>query len=160
MSTSTDRARRPVEVGRAPAAPAHRWREPGEQTEQAEDTYDGMRSAAEMDALLQARVDEKPIRLACLFCDWSWEGTAGDGRPLQREHLEQQHPEKLEARKTRKRRKNSSLQGSGEKLGDTGINLSPHRARDTEQQAEAELIAEQRREAALAVEARREMVEY
>lgn len=161
MSTSTDRARRPVETGRTPAAPAHRWREPGEQPDGGEATYDRMRSAADMDAMAQAHADAQPLRVACAFCDWpSWEGPAGEARRRQREHLQQAHPEKLEARKIRKRRKNSTLQGSGEKLGDTGINLSPHRARNTEQQAEAELIAEQRREAALAVEARREQVEY
>lgn len=153
MST-LDKPRRPVEVGRTPGTPAHRWREPGELEQAAQDTYDGMRSAEEMDALFQARADATPLRVACGLCGWSFEGLAGDARERQRAHLLEQHPEKAAAQGKRKRRRSASLQGSGEKLNDTGINLRPDR--DREAQAEAEIIAEQRREAAHAVEARRE----
>lgn len=37
--------------------------------------------------------DEQPLRSTCLFCDWSFEGTASESREAALKHRAKKHPE-------------------------------------------------------------------
>jgi hypothetical protein len=50
------------------------------------------RPAQEMDANFQHLADQKPARAACLFCDWTAEGTVGETRKAARDHRAREHP--------------------------------------------------------------------
>jgi len=64
----------------------------------------GGKSAAEM---AQAEMDlllSRPIRAACSFCPWSYEGIFGDARELSEAHRQEAHPEAKPVISRRKRR--------------------------------------------------------
>jgi hypothetical protein len=62
----------------------------GERTEKT--SYLG-RPAAEMKADHREWLDEQPTSTRCLFCDWTFDGTAAECRDAARVHREQKHPE-------------------------------------------------------------------
>jgi hypothetical protein len=61
----------------------------------------GGKSAAEMKEEQQANIDNAPLTTRCALCDWSYEGTALEGRELAKNHRTEHHPD---VKQTRRRR--------------------------------------------------------
>lgn len=59
----------------------------------------GGKNAAETRAEHQARMDEMACVTSCLFCAWTYEGTAHEGRELARGHRRVHHPDAVAVRK-------------------------------------------------------------
>lgn len=49
----------------------------------------------------QERQATQPLATSCAFCDWSWEGTVGEGLKKARAHREKKHPETLKLKRNR-----------------------------------------------------------
>lgn len=73
-------------------------------------------SAADFRATLAANRDAQPLVTRCGHCDWTHEGTAGDGRTEAHKHRLEQHPELANVRPRRTRR---NLGNPHEKLTNT-----------------------------------------
>lgn len=50
------------------------------------------KTAAEFDADYRARLDGQPVATRCFFCDWTYNGTAAEGREAARDHRLVEHP--------------------------------------------------------------------
>jgi hypothetical protein len=61
----------------------------------------GGKSQADMKAEHQAAIDNTPITTRCAFCNWTYEGTALEGRELAKGHRRVHHPDAKQ--KTRRR---------------------------------------------------------
>lgn len=48
---------------------------------------------AELRAEEDAVFDSQPVTVRCLFCDWTWAGTALEGRTIAQTHRSEAHPE-------------------------------------------------------------------
>lgn len=60
------------------------------------------KTVTQIDADLRDWSQLQPTRTACAFCDWSFEGTAIDGRAAFLEHRESAHPEMKVSRKRKR----------------------------------------------------------
>jgi hypothetical protein len=61
----------------------------------------GGKSAKDMRAEQQAHVDASPIITRCAFCNWTYEGTALEGRELAKGHRRVHHPDVTVTRRRR-----------------------------------------------------------
>jgi hypothetical protein len=61
----------------------------------------GGKSKKEMIAEQQAAIDNTPITTRCAFCDWTYEGTALEGRELAKGHRRVHHPDIVVTRRRR-----------------------------------------------------------
>ena len=84
---------------------------------------DGGKTAAQMTADHAAWRDDQPILTLCGFCDWTFKGTAAEGRDAAAAHRSHKHPD---AKPVRRRRK--------------GLTLA--HLRDNDKHAQAEALAE------------------
>jgi hypothetical protein len=56
-------------------------------------TKQGIVSSETLKDAEQSWADQQVTTSSCAFCDWTHEGTAGEGRDAARAHREQEHPE-------------------------------------------------------------------
>jgi hypothetical protein len=61
----------------------------------------GGKSAATMKEEQQTWVDNMAITTSCAFCNWTYEGTAYEGRQLAKGHRRIHHPDAVPARRRR-----------------------------------------------------------
>jgi hypothetical protein len=61
----------------------------------------GGKSAKEMRAEYQAHIDASPIITRCAFCNWTYQGTALEGRELAKGHRRVHHPDLTITRRRR-----------------------------------------------------------
>jgi hypothetical protein len=109
------------------------------------------KTAEELRAEEAERRDAQPIVTLCGFCDWRFEGTAGEGREQARAHREAEHPEAAHRRTPRRRK---SLIRPDQKMSDAEY-LDAQRAR-AQKDEEARLATIERgrqREALAALDA-------
>jgi hypothetical protein len=64
---------------------------------------DGSWSRGEERRREQADLDARPVTSYCLWCDWTFDGTAGEGRRAFEEHRYLSHPEIPYGKRRRKR---------------------------------------------------------
>lgn len=49
----------------------------------------------------EERQATQPLITSCAFCNWSWEGTVGEGLKRGRAHREKKHPETMKRKRNR-----------------------------------------------------------
>lgn len=64
-------------------------------------TRDTGHSRQELRERLQDRADQQPLTTSCAHCDWTYTGTAHEGRELAKGHRRVHHPEIKPARRRR-----------------------------------------------------------
>jgi hypothetical protein len=64
---------------------------------------DGSWSRGEERRREQADLDARPMTAGCLWCDWTYDTTVGEGRVLAQEHRILTHPERTYGKRRRKR---------------------------------------------------------
>ena len=72
--------------------------------------------AAEIRADDDAWRDEGRVVESCLFCPWTYAGTAGEGRAMARAHREARHPEAVGRRTYRKPPRSYQIRAPGDQV--------------------------------------------